>query len=212
MYRFSFFTIALTLLLTSCSKSDEPGNLQEQQEANFYALKVGNSWSYSYFTIDHNGDLQNIGVEEDVEIVAETVIDNETYFTVQTTTVGSCTVCDDEGVTVKKVKDSLGYLVTLEGDILFSNDNTNSYLIHENPWGDVYGVLSADLVEVVVEAGVFTAVRNEVYAIDPNTGDPFIGKDDNLYADGIGLVKRNYHGVSSGQLILERHLIAYQIN
>jgi hypothetical protein len=210
MYRFSFFIIASTLLLTSCSKSDDPGNLQEVQETSFYALKVGNSWSYNYF-INNNGVLENTGVQEEVEIIADTLIDNETYFMVQITTAGSCGVCEHDEIVMRKVKDSLGYLVRLEGIILFSNDNTNDYLIRQNPWGDMYGVLSADPVSVEVEAGVFTALHNQVYAIDPNTGDIYPGKDDNYYADGIGLVKRNFHGLSGG-LLYERRLMSYDVN
>jgi len=216
MYRFSsllFFT--LSLFLVSCN-SDDNGDNSEEQEADvgFFALQVGNKWTYNYFRVDiQSGELTNLGGTEEVEITGEEIIDGETVFTVTTTTTdeaNTCSICNQDPLVTAKVKDSLGYLVEIGVEIKFSSVSTVDYLVQEQGFGDIYRVLKVNEVLISVPAGQFVSKDNERYALDSD-GNRFDGQDNLYYADGIGEVRQTMSGVTQEHIIFEKQLISYSI-
>ncbi|PHS68066.1 MAG: hypothetical protein COB12_02290 [Flavobacterium sp.] len=156
-----------------------------------------------------------MGIIEELLIIETTEIDGEAYFVFQSTTTGNengFSIAPENGITTKNVRDSLGYLIALDHDhpILFSNENTDDYLIYNNTWGDVYGVLLGTEENITVEAGTFLCKQNEIYAIH-ETGDIFPGRDEIYFSDGIGEIYRQYSAVSTSQYRWEKRLIEYEI-
>jgi len=215
MYRFICLFLAFSFLLVSCKK-DDVDNIAEEQEvdAGFFALQVGNSWVYNYFRVDsQTGDLQNLGATETVEITDEEVVNDETIFTMEITTVdenNTCAICNDNPMEVKKVKDSLGYLVEVDGPIIFSSSNPNDYLISSQGFGDIYRVLKPNEVIITVPAGQFVSKNNERYAIDPD-GNRFDGQDNLFYSEGVGEIRQTFSGVTIERVLFEKQLMSYDV-
>jgi len=113
------FTLSF-LLLFSC-KGDEECSTPEA-ETNFYALSVGNTWTYEYFgRIGLTDEFESFDVFDEVEITETTEINGEEYFVFQTTTIGnngSPRYVPENGVAVLHYRDSLGYLIN-EASIKF---------------------------------------------------------------------------------------------
>lgn len=214
MYRFICLIVAFSFLLVSCNKDDGDNAPQEQEiDAGFFALQVGNEWVYNYFWVDNDtGELTNMGGIETVEITDEEVMDGETIFTMRTTTVDNdtCPVCNNDPVVVRKLKDSLGYLVEVDGSTLFSSLNTEDFLVYSEEFGDVYRVLKLNEVLITVPAGQFTTKDNERYALDPD-GNRFDGQDNLYYADGIGEVRQTFSSVHNLRIVYERQLMSYTV-
>ncbi len=216
MYRFFVFLFLTgAFIFTSCNKDDETAPEEQQQsDSGFFALKVGNTWTYNYFRRNtQTGELTNLGGVEEVEITREEIENNETIFTVQINTSdpnNSCSVCNHDPMLTLKVKDSLGYLVEVGGEIKFSSISTVDYLVRQQEFGDIYRVLKENEVLITVPAGQFSALNNERYAIDPD-GNRFNGRDNLYYADGIGEVRQTISGVVIERIIFEKQLISYSI-
>ncbi|MCH2490593.1 MAG: hypothetical protein MK211_10640 [Flavobacteriales bacterium] len=211
MKKLLFLVLFTSLFFSSCS--DDDSNPDNTEEANFYALKVGNTWNYNFFRrIGQTAEFENLGVNETVEIIGTENLDGSQYFTLQITTTGNdnnYAPCSENGVEQLKVRDSLGYLVSLEGEIHFSNEVAEPYSLSENEWGNVFGVLEQDSEEITVEAGTFMAVSNRIYAVDPNDGTEFPGKDQVYYAPNTGLVFRSYSTVNHPQHRWEKRLQSF---
>ena len=215
MYRFICLFLASSFLFVSCNKDDGDKAAQEQEaDAGFFALQVGNSWVYNYFRVDNDtGELINQGGTETVEIIDEEVIGEETIFTMRTTTVDdddSCAICHENPLFTKKVKDSLGYLVEIDGETIFSSVNTEDFLVSSQGFGDIFRVLKPNEVLITVPAGQFTTKDNERYAIDPD-GNRYNGQDNLYYADGVGEIKQTISTVTNLRILYEKHLVSYTV-
>jgi len=215
MYRFICLFLAFSFLLVSCNKDDGDNTPQEQEvDAGFFGLQVGNEWVYNYFWVNNDtGELTNMGGIETVDITDEEVIDGETIFTMRTTTVdenNTCGICNDDPVVITKVKDSVGYLVEVGGPILFSSVNRQDFLISSQGFGDIYRVLKENEVLITVPAGQFVSLDNERYAIDSN-GDRYNGQDNLYYSEGVGEVKQTFSTVTSLRILYEKQLMSYTV-
>jgi len=215
MYRFICLFLAFSFLLVSCNKDDGNTTPDEQEvDAGFFGLQVGNSWVYNYFWVDNEtGELTNQGGVETVEITNEEVINGETIFTMSITTVDeddTCGICNQNPLVITKVKDSVGYLVEVGGPILFSSVNTDDFLVSSLSFGDIFRVLKPVEVLVTVPAGQFVAKDNERYAVDPN-GDRYDGQDNLYYAAGIGEVRQTISSVISLRILYEKQLMSYTV-
>ena len=207
--------LSFSLLLISCNK-DEGEDSTEQQEvdAGFFALQVGNSWVYNYFRVNsETGELSNLGATETMEVIDEEAIGEEVVFTLKTTTIdteNSCGPCNTSPEYTFKVKDSLGYLVEVDGPILFSSINDEDYLVLSQEFGDIFRVLKPNEVLITVPAGQFVTKDNERYAIDPE-GNRFDGQDNVYFAEGIGEIRQTISTVASQRIIYEKQLMSYNV-
>jgi len=214
MKRVFYVSLFFSLFFIACNNDDDASTEPEVVE-NFYALKIGNNWKYEYFQrVGQTDEFETMGIIEEVLITETTEIDGETYFVFQSTTTGNDSGFLDipeNGITTKNKRDSLGYLIELDHHILFSNENTEDYLLSDNEWGDVYGVLLETEENITVEAGTFLCNQNEIYAILENTGEIANGRDRKYFSDGEGEIFREYSGVNSVLHNWEKRLISFEI-
>jgi len=64
---------------------------------------------------------------------------------------------------------------------------------------------------VEVEAGVFTALNNEIFAKHED-GSNFPGRSNKYYAEETGQLKETYSTISSPLSSGEKHLVSYTVN
>ena len=193
-----FFCFSLSFLFfTSCKKDDSSS--QNIEEENFYALTVGNTWEYEvsrYNSISEEYELLDMLLK--VEITETQIVNGQTYFRFQTTASGAdtCEACMEDLGENELRRDSLGYLINDSGVIKFSNVNLEDYLISDNEWGDVFGVLKEGVITVDTPAGNFETLQNDRYAIMAD-GEISVGTDASNYSERVGLVFKSTTGVSS---------------
>ncbi len=201
MTKFSIVLLASCLtLFVGCSNDDDTTETPEQ-EANYFALKVGNSWTYNVYR--YNGatmeyDVQDLKITN--TIVSSETINSEIYFKYETTSEGTdeCLFCLEDLGNDTSVRDSLGYLVTTEGVIKFSSIQTDPYLITSEDFGDIFGVYREETGAVDTPAGEFFGVDyNERYLVQPD-GTTAPGKDGTYYGkEGQGVMVKTISFVSS---------------
>ncbi len=218
MRKHFFFICFLCLLCISCNNDDNDTSVPqvEVEDVGFYNLRVGNSWTYESFRRDEfnnpSSEFSTTGITEEQEIITSQEINGEQIFTFQVTVSGveeSSSNFPAEDVATFQVKDSLGYLVRLNEGIIFSSESNQEYLRSEELFLGVFGVL-LDTEEVVeVPAGDFQCAVNEVYAVLNDQGEVSPGRDEYLYADGIGEVLYRISFVSTEIHVFEQRLIDF---
>lgn len=212
MYKVFFIFLSISFLFFSCKNDDSDPQIEE---ANFYALNIGNNWEYEYFRrIGQSDEFESMGIIEDVLITETFVIEGENFFTFQSTTTGNdnlSQVAPENGVTTKKFRDSLGFLIDQNHSILYSSENLTDYLRSDELWGDIYGVLKDGTETVVVPAGEFNCTQNEIYVIVESTGNMAPGRDRYYFKDGVGEIYKEYSSVSNPQHNWEKRLIRFEI-
>jgi len=215
MKRVFYVSLFFSLFFIACNNDDDAQNEQEIDDAGYFALKIGNNWTYEYFQrIGQTDDFETMGIIEAVLITETTDIDGETYFVFQSTTTGNDNGALDipeNGITTKNKRDSLGYFIEQNHHILFSNENLDDYLISENEWGDIYGVLLEGTEQVNVPAGTFLCNQNEIYALLAPDGEISPGRDRVYFSDEKGEVFREYSGVGSDLHRWEKRLASFEI-
>ena len=209
-----FFAFSISVLLISCNNDDDTA-APEVEVANFFALTVGNTYTYSYHQRDfQTGEFIENSFVDEVEITAEVVIEGETFFEFTTTTTsnGSDFFPDlEDGVKVTTVRDVSDVLQDQEETILFSNVvDGEPYLIFEDSFGDVFGERLDEMQQISVPAGDFNCNVNIIYAI-LNDGERSEGESTKLYVDGIGEVFSTISFVSNPEHIFEKRLTAFNI-
>lgn len=200
--------------MVSCSKNDDAQQPEQLSDPNFYALEVGNSWTYEYFKrIGNTEEFATTNAFDEVRITGTSEIDGNTFYTLETTTSGNdnSTVCvPPNGIAVEKIRDSLGYLVNDRGTIFFSNENELEYMAIENPveFYNLFGVLIPDVENIESIAGTFPCLRNETYAKFTN-GSHSPGRNFVFYSDELGKILETFSFVSSSSHYAEKRLISY---
>lgn len=211
-----FFAFSLTLLFISCNNEDDADSLEGEVEvANFFGLKVGNTYTYSYHIRINDTEFETTSWTDEVEITAEVIINGNTYFEYTTTTSGDEGTSFpglETGVKITTIRDVSGELQNETGAILFSNvENSEPYIISQADWGDVFGERLNEEREQAVPAGTFNCNANNKYAIINSTGEQAPGLDVILYSDGIGEVYSTISTVSNPVHMWEKRLVAYTI-
>lgn len=208
-----FFVLSLLIVISSCSSDDNAEPQQNNPKENFYGMETGKMWSYKFYErIDNTDEFEDLGAESQVEVINTTTIDGEDYFTIETkTTYGDrpCAVCPEEGRITTQVRDSLGYLINIDGKILFSGlDIEKEYLITEGSPHNIYGKLLTGEEPVTTEYDILNCFVNEVFAKSNTDGSVFPGRDHLYFSENIGEVLRKYSGLSSTQHRWEKRLVA----
>lgn len=213
------FTLLLlsSIFLMSCN-DDDITSMEEsvtEEEVSFFNLKVGNTWSYEYFRREQfNDPLSNFistGTTEIREVIEESVINDETVYTIQVISdFGEDDFLSefDEELVTFQVKDSLGYLVRLNRGITFSSENQEEYLITSQGFGDIFGVLLDSSQTVETPVGTFDAKVNERFAVLQD-GELSPGGDQQLVVDQLGEVLSRFSTVNQPIHIVERRLTSF---
>ncbi|MBR9757742.1 MAG: hypothetical protein GYB39_06645 [Algicola sp.] len=209
MKRILLFLTFLTLIF-SCSSDDSQD--RQENEANFYALEVGNKWVYKNYRYNANTELyDDIGVVDSISIVGTEVVNGKTYYKFRRKTTGNdlgITFCNPNGEHFELLRDSLGYLIWDNGRIKFTNNDYDQRELSNQNFATIYETLIQGEEVLSVESGTFNCIYSERYAIDPN-GDQLAGKDHFYYSDGIGLIYDTSSFTSNPIHIIERRLDSY---
>lgn len=206
-----FFYASLMALCFSCNSNDDA---QPQNEDNFYALTVGNEWVYKNYKYNTNTQLyEDTGVIDSVSIVGTQELNGNTYYKFRRWTTGNesgITFCNENGEHFELLRDSLGYLINDGGAIKFTNNDYSEREVSSQSWGTIYEKLATGETDMSVEAGTFSCVFSERYAVE-SSGNQLPGLDHYYYSDGIGLVFDTSSFVSNPIPAIERRLDSYTI-
>ncbi len=179
-------------------------------------LKAGNYWIYEYYMVDPNG-ASPLGQYDSAFVSTDTLIHGHTFFKFH-----SFSALTNHYET-SYLRDSLHYLVTSAGRVLFSSEDFSSvfytdYMISYPDQDTLYKINSQmgdkDLI-VQVGAGSFvTSSMQRVYNAYPVFQHPGVPNPRYLnarYAKNVGLVSQTetfYSGVNSSK---EKRLIRYHL-
>ena len=207
--------LSLVFIFTACNNDDtaesnEPG-------IPLYGIKVGNEWTYDYYKriFNNSNEFEKLTATDLVTVTGYEEIEGATYFSLTTTTTNSENSgvgVPENGTVITKVKDSLGYLVDLQGKILFSSVATEPYLISSANWGNVYSQLNENSVTIPTIFGVSNTLDNRRYAILNPTGELSIGSDNKYVLNDVGFVLETTSFVNDAQHTTERRLTSFSEN
>ena len=209
-----YLLFSLFFVILSCSKDN---NQEVEQEKNFYALTVGNSWVYKYYTEDDSTEefTDFTGVLDSVSIISTQDIGGNLFYKFRRKTTRPenifSAIGHPEGIEHYYLRDSLGYLINDHGKTTFINDDYEEHLWDQVP-GDieVFAKLKNDVTNIETEAGAFECLDMELYARNTHTGEQFPGLSHYYFADEVGDVRRVISFVS-GPIYYEKRLDSYEI-
>lgn len=218
----TYLLLALSIMLFSCS-FDEQEAPEEVPEKNFYALSVGNSWVYKYYTKDSDTDEFSVFAHktDSVKIVGTKEFDENTYYefyskSVQTENNNISGFNIGEFEKTRYLRDSLGYLIDNEGNTDYWNnyfqERLHHSIIYQSGSLDVYGKLNETTTDLTIEAGSFECNNLEIYVKDPDTNEPKPTASYFYYADGVGNVCEKIGYISGGIIAYERRLDSYEVD
>src|SRR5690606_8550499 len=178
----------LAVIFNYACSSDDTNTIQE--DTNFYALTVGNSWEYTYYLKDTaSNDFLPTTVTETVNITETVVIDNKTYYNfkhVVTGNDGNYGSLPNNGEHNYRLRDSLGFLIDQAGGIKYNNSNNAEYFINTiSPEFSYYLSLSDIEDDITTNAGSFLCYDNHYYLKDSN-GNVSSALNHNYRASGKG--------------------------
>ncbi len=209
------FPLILIIFVTSTCKKENQKNSAPNtstEASSYFPLEIGNFWYYDlYKVVDSSGLEEQLNYSDTVRIIGEEMIDGNNYFVIE----------QDSWLTQNNRKDTLfyrdssSYLVTPEGNIVFSSVEFNSILrlvdYDPAPWAVEYTV--PDTIENhTVPAGTFECLnyRGRVYSTTPNNNYPerFVH---NCYSEDVGVVFQSIFFVSQYGVQYERRLADYHL-
>lgn len=221
----TYIKISLILFTTLITFSCEKESIEE--EDNFYALKVGNSWVYTYNYVNNRSDIiqhdsipkfDNQVALDSVSIISEEIINSNTYFKFRTKTTydtnpeTSSHIIPEEGITHIYLRDSIGYLITSTGHIFFSNNNFNELKLHESGNDIIIQKTLEETKKIEIEAGFFACVQADRYAKNTSTNEPYPSTSKYNYSNNVGLISNECGYVSGGPILYQRNLLSYKLN
>lgn len=207
-------SLCIAALALSCSNDNDTNEQTLQQETNFYALEVGNSWVYKNYKYNVNTETyEDTGVIDSVSIVGTEAILGINYFKFRRVTTGNeteITFCNSNGEHFEYLREHDGYLVDETGLVKFINSNSNPELIQSQSIGDYFLELESGEFNIATESGTFNCLNNDFYVINEND-ERYPGSNNYYYAKGIGLVSDTSSFLSNPIHVIERRLDSYNV-
>ncbi len=201
-------------LFVSCSNDDDTTVDTQNEESNFFALTIGNSWTYKAFKQNSNDtDYALIDYSITTSITGTEEINGETFYVFESTSQGqdSCTACDTV-LGAKKARDLDGTLINEDGITLYTNQTEEPYLIQSSESGTLMGQFEPQTETFETPEGVFSNVElNQIFFVD-SSDEISIGREHKVYSNAEeGLLVRTITLASSSTplyyLILEQSTI-----
>jgi len=204
-----FFASVLLTFIFSCEKENELITCSSPIDKTYFPLTVGSYWIYQWYRVDTLGNETLLENSIDtVRIVKDTLIGNYQY-----------AVQEEQYSLTSSIKfnrhflrDSVGYLVNLKGEILFSVTNfIDTLSVINDVTYKINYFMASDTFTINNSAGIFECLNYQGQVI------PLIGNFDwterylnNFYAKEVGKIQETTFYFSSPN-ILERRLIEYRI-
>jgi len=190
----------ISLLAVSCNKNDSESDLIPVAQTDYMQLKVGNYWVYDNYHIDADGNEILSQNKDSVVIIGDTMIGGIQYF--KQHLIGQSHVV--------YLRDSSGFLITLEGDVLFSSTDFSNIIRQDTIANGLafitYKMEDSDTL-ITVPMGNYSCItfKGTVNALDPEYPHG-VQYTYYFYADGFGQVKSSYYLFSNPMLRVERRL------
>lgn len=208
-----FFILVVFILNFSCNSEDIT---EAPNSDDFFALKVGNLWNYTYYLKDTTtGNFNVTAVNETVQITNTTIINNKIYYNFKYTIVGnngSYNLLPDNSETNFTFRDSLGYLVDELGSIKYSSNNYNEHIVDSMAGNDYsYFLKLSDEEDVLTtNAGNFTCSDNHYYF--KHTDGNITNSTDHIYREsGKGEILSTISYMSQNEHYAEKRLESYTL-
>ncbi|MEI7661224.1 MAG: hypothetical protein WCK34_03455 [Bacteroidota bacterium] len=206
--------MALILIIPSCKKDKNTGS-SDSAYPNYALFKAGSYWVYQEFTVDSAGNSTSLNFYDSCYVMKDTVINNKTY---------ACSYRQgpySSGGNYSIVRDSLHYLVTPAGKIVFSSQDfqtifsseySTSY--HNDTMCHIVTKMADPNFIVNTPAGTFATINSQaVYYMYPGYANGgkirFVNK---RYAENIGIVEETLLFWVYAPNRLERRLVRYHVN
>lgn len=219
--------LAATTVLNSCKKDDEcqpaitNNNTQVIQNpgTNYSSLQVGNYWIYQRFQLDPPSTETALPVFDSCYVEKDTLIHGNTYF--KYVGYSNSLPTSPSAPTIEFLRDSLDYLVDLNGRIEFSSEDFASYFKAEyllvapgDTLAHVSGKMADQNFAVTTPLGNYiTSAYKESYAMYPSyNGGGSLRFRTTRYADHVGKVTETLPFFANTASSWERRLVRYHLN
>jgi hypothetical protein len=206
-------------LVYSCSKEEkiepELPTTPAITYPKFSQLKTGNYWVYEQFDVDTLGNAISKNVYDSCYVEKDTIINNITYYKMLRPKAYS-----SNQYNISFQRDSLDYIVDINGTILFSSQNFSTvFFSRYNLWNnDTTSYVTTKMTDkdfsFSTPAGIFTTSNlQHKFLMYPNYS--FAGNIRTIntrYAENIGIVIETHPFFLSHPDYIERRLIRYNVN
>ncbi len=209
----TLLSFALVLFFSFCKK-ETAEILETIMYPNFSQLKVGNYWIYERYRIEDSGMEISTGTFDSCYVEKDTQINNYTYYKVLRPSL------NETIQTIQFIRDSLHYLVTNDGEVLFSSQNyvdtLQQYhmLFVSDTICEVVAKMADKNLAVSTPAGVFeTSSLKRTFHMYPLFAD--LGNTrymDTRYAENIGIVSETLTFFAFLPVSIEIRLVRYHLN
>jgi hypothetical protein len=148
----------LIVLAASCKKDPDPVIPPVQEPVPLFLLEAsqGSYFIYEWYQVDSLGNETSLSITDTVYFSGDTIINGNSYAIQAGTYFGSPRVAF--------IRDSLGYIVTSSGNILFSYVNNSDTLRNvSNSMNDIYMMTKKNNAAITTVAGSFTTYDQQVH-------------------------------------------------
>ena len=219
MKRISIITLAITTIILSCKKEETSSEIAiETNSTAYFPLNKGSFWVYEHRKIDSNGTDEPYSLMLDtIRVSRDTMIDGHIYTILEGRYAPFHTKPHQ---IVDMIRDSSGYLISFNGEVLFAVENFNRVLskdtgfVNRDFW---YYALTRRMkysnAPLHVKAGSFQTIYDEGSVVfNPDVEVPYYERTMvTHYARGVGKVMQRYF-YSASPYTYEKRLVAYHIN
>lgn len=218
--------IVAIIVFSSCRKDtsllpiSSPSSSQSSQSPNYTQLAVGNYWVYKKYIVDENNNVTNMSYPDSCVIEKDSIINGVIYYK-YVTYINYDINWPNNSVGIIWLRDSLSYLKSLEGQVIFSStDFTNEF---DEGYYLVPGVsqdtvckktfkMDPGMINVSVTAGNYNCliakVKQEFFApFDAYGSVKYATKS---FSRGIGMVSEECPFYNSNDW-LQRKLVRYHV-
>lgn len=203
MKRVFLIMAGIVLLASSCKKGETDTPTPSTPTADYMQLKVGNYWVYDRYRVDSLGNETIYEAADSNIIIGDTIIRDELFFKKM----------HNHPHQLTYVRDSNGYLINDQGEILFSDHDFSNILRADTVGGNYfyieYSMMQSDT-STVVPFGTYDALtyRGKVIPLKPEY--PFgINYLYYFYADSLGMIKSSYYYGSYPYIRTEMRLASF---
>lgn len=207
--KYLIYSLFFIPFLFSCQDDDQTGGSiidPVVEDPVLFPLAVGNYWIYEIARVDNLGNEEFLSMNDTIEIIGDTIINNEQYYTWSDTNFGF-------NKQTTTVRDSAGFLINSKGIIILSTDVFDEVL-HTSETGGIARfeyTMQSDVQNVTVPLGDFECLNYEGIVTHITDSDYVPRKLFNFYSDGVGLVASNTFFFNNIDFSFERRLVEFHL-
>jgi len=199
------------LLAVSCDKEGDDNNSGNA----YYPLSIGNYWVYNHYDVSESGELTETDIIDTVTVTRDTLVGGVVYYVLEG---GYYPIVPENESIVAIVRDSSGYIVDINNEILFSEDNFTdtlrsvSYSNYGEPFLEARYKMEMEDSPVSTPAGTFDVLNYQGTIETFSDGELDQRRFTNTYyAREVGKVFDSFFYVGSNEQF-EKRLVDYHIN